>query len=135
MANWEAAVRGVVDDVMLAQGVSGMVIAVARDGGSPEHLVAGTDAAGTPLADDTLFPVASITKLATSLAVLRLVEAGKLGLDDTLGRHVPEAAASGEGVTLRRLLCTPPGFLTTFRRKRRLTSPGWTGPRLLARAS
>ena len=110
MANWEATVRGVVDDVMRAQGVSGMVIAVSRGGGSPQHLIAGTDAVGTPLAADTLFPVASITKLATALAVLRLVEAGKLALDDPLALHVRDAAAAREGVTLRRLLCHTAGL-------------------------
>jgi hypothetical protein len=35
MAKWGAALRGIMADVMRAQGVSGMVIAVSRDRDSP----------------------------------------------------------------------------------------------------
>ena len=61
---WQQRAAPVVAEVLRAHEVPGMTIAVARGGGPAEHLVAGTDGAGTPLAADTLFPVASITKLA-----------------------------------------------------------------------
>ena len=57
-----------------------------------------------------LFPVASVTKLATALAVLRLVAGGQVALDDPLSLHVPEAAAAVDGVTLRALLCHTAGL-------------------------
>jgi beta-lactamase class C len=77
----------------------------------PQHLVAGSDSAtGRPLAEDSLFPVASITKLATALAVLRLVERGALALDDPLARYLPDAAAAREAVTLRLLLSHTSGL-------------------------
>lgn len=54
---------------------------------------------------DTKFNLGSINKIFTSVAVLQLAEAGKLGLDDTLGRHLggfpPEIA---DRVTIRHLL-------------------------------
>lgn len=111
MANsWQPGVLTVVEEVMRARAVPGVVIAVARNGGSPEHLVVGSDHKGRPLAVDSLLPVASITKLATALAVLRLAADGALRLDDSLARHLPEAAAAREGVTLRTLLSHSAGL-------------------------
>jgi beta-lactamase class C len=54
--------------------------------------------------------VASITKLATALAVLRLAESAALGLDDSLDQHLPGAAAAEPGVTFRKLLCHTSGL-------------------------
>ena len=79
-------------------------MAVKRDDRPTEYLAAGTDAREHPLNADTLIPVASVTKLATALAALRLADADKLKLDDPLALCLPEAAAAQEGVTLRRLL-------------------------------
>ena len=93
-----------VDDTLVKFGVPGLVV-LAQVGSGPVHaLVRGSDAAGAPLAIDRIFPVASITKLATALAVLRLVDSGQFGLDDPLGRWLPEAVAAQPGVTVRRLL-------------------------------
>lgn len=41
-----------------------------------------------PATADTVFPVASITKTVTAMGVMRLVEQGRLGLDEALGRHL-----------------------------------------------
>lgn len=65
---------------------------------------AGTDAAGVPIHEDMLFPVASATKLATALAALRLVERGSLDLDAPLAQYLPRACAAQDGVTPRSLL-------------------------------
>jgi len=62
------------------------------------------DAAGTAQVDaQTLFLSASTTKIVTALAVLRLVDQGKLQLDDALSRHLPELPYAPD-VTIRRLL-------------------------------
>jgi beta-lactamase class C len=97
-------------DAMDRGRVPGMVVAFARGDDGPHILARGTDAAGTPLAPDTLFPVASITKLATALVTLRLAEAGALHLDDLLRDHLPQAAAAQDGVTIRSLLCHTAGL-------------------------
>jgi beta-lactamase class C len=83
---------------------TGFAVAVGRRGEPADQVVVGVDGAGRPLAADSLFPVASVTKLAVALAVLRLAEAGRLSPGDDLGRHLPEAAAAVPGVTLRTLL-------------------------------
>ncbi|HEX3408186.1 MAG TPA: serine hydrolase domain-containing protein [Caulobacteraceae bacterium] len=46
-----------------------------------------------PMTPDTVFWIASFTKALTSAAVLQLVEAGKLGLDDPAARWLPGLAA------------------------------------------
>jgi CubicO group peptidase (beta-lactamase class C family) len=89
--------------------IRGAVVAVAQQDLPIETIATGVDAAGQPLAPDSLLPVASITKLATALAVLRLAAAEALDIDDRLGQHLPEIAASG-GVTLRRVLCHTAGL-------------------------
>jgi D-alanyl-D-alanine carboxypeptidase len=63
--------------------------------------------AGTPLTTEHLFPVASQSKTFTATAVLQLVEAGRMRLDDPIGSLVPELGAAGSplaGVTVRELL-------------------------------
>src|SRR5690606_19398363 len=74
--SWQARVQPVLESTMRDKAVPGIVLAVARGIRPPEFLAVGTDAAGVPLAADTLLPVASITKLATALTVLRLVASG-----------------------------------------------------------
>lgn len=104
------ALRDKVAEVLRAESVSGMVLAIARGADSPTYLVVGSDTAGLSLAADSLFPVASLTKLATALAVLRLAADRALALDDPLAHYLPEAAAAQPGVTLRRLLCHTSGL-------------------------
>ena len=61
---------------------------------------------GTPNTPKTRFRIGSMNKMFTAVATLQLVEAGKLALDDTIGKHLPdypndEVAAN---VTVRHLL-------------------------------
>ena len=45
-----------------------------------------------PLAADALFRIASMTKPVTSVALMQLVEQGRLGLDDPAEKYLPELA-------------------------------------------
>lgn len=59
-----------------------------------------------------LFRIASHSKTFTATLVLQLVEQGRLGLDDPLGRHVPELADEPlGGVVVRELLEHTAGLL------------------------
>jgi CubicO group peptidase (beta-lactamase class C family) len=49
-------------------------------------------ATGRPLASDALFRIASMTKPVTSVALMQLVEQGRLGLDDPAEKYLPELA-------------------------------------------
>src|SRR5258706_7210577 len=48
---------------------------------------------GRELTTDALFRIASMTKPITSLALMQLVEQGKLGLDDPAEKYLPELAS------------------------------------------
>ena len=45
---------------------------------------------GRPLAADSLFRIASMTKAVTSAALMQLVEQGRIGLDDPAEKYLPE---------------------------------------------
>lgn len=57
----------------------------------------------TPLTEDSIFQLASVSKQFTAAAVMLVVRAGKLGLDDKIIRYFPELTAY-TGVTVRHLL-------------------------------
>lgn len=54
--------------------------------------------------ENTVYRIGSITKQFTSAAIMRLVEQGKLSLDDDLSKYVPEFPLQGRKVTIRQLL-------------------------------
>lgn len=72
----------------------GAVMLVARRGriGWFESLGAADPGRGTPMSHDTIFRVYSMTKPIVSLAVMMLVEEGRLLLDDPVPKHLPEFA-------------------------------------------
>ena len=73
-------------------------------------------AAKAPVDADTVFRIASMTKSFTAVAILKLRDEGKLSLDDTVSRYVPElrslAKATGDApaLTIRHLLSHSEGF-------------------------
>src|SRR5689334_18745832 len=46
-------------------------------------------AKNVPMAKDTIFRIASMTKAVTSVGVMQLVEQGKIGLDDDVSKFLP----------------------------------------------
>lgn len=65
-----------------------------------------------PMTRETVFDLASLTKnIATTTAIMRLVEDGNVGLDDPVAKFLPEFAdREKEGVTLRHLLTHSAGL-------------------------
>ena len=64
------------------------------DGDSVEFAAAGeASLGGAPMARDSIFRFASITKPITAAAVMLLVDDGAIGLDDPVDRWLPELAA------------------------------------------
>lgn len=94
----------------------GAVVLIARQG-KIVHLKAYGDAEilpeRVPMTVDRVFDLASLTKpLATGLAVTRLIEEGKLSLDDPVAKHWPEFAAEGkESITIRDLATHQGGLI------------------------
>ncbi len=58
-----------------------------------------------PAVPETRFRTASIAKSMTAVAVLQLVQQGKLGLDDPISQHCPEYPKRDVSPTIRQLLC------------------------------
>jgi CubicO group peptidase (beta-lactamase class C family) len=71
-----------------------------------------TVARGAPA--DSRFNLASAGKMFTAVAVAQLVEQGKVGLDDPIGRHVDGLSAATAAVTVRQLLAHTGGLGNFF---------------------
>lgn len=59
---------------------------------------------GRPLDPDSLFYAASVSKQFTALAAAKLIEQGKLRLDDDIRKYLPELPAYARPVTVRMLM-------------------------------
>jgi CubicO group peptidase (beta-lactamase class C family) len=57
-----------------------------------------------PIKPDTVFRIASITKQFTAVAIMMLVEQGKLKVEDSLTKYLPDFPTSGHEVTIHHLL-------------------------------
>jgi CubicO group peptidase (beta-lactamase class C family) len=74
----------------------GVQILIARDGRPVHFGQAGVlRAEGTPMRDDAVMRIASMTKPITSVAFMQLVEEGKVALDEPIERVLPELAKLG----------------------------------------
>lgn len=88
--------------------IAGLVALVLKDGRPVyERAIGWSDKeAGRRMATDTIFRIASQTKAITSVAILSLLEEGKIGLGDPVGRFLPPfakttvAARTGTGLTI-----------------------------------
>lgn len=77
-----------------------------------------------PMSTDTVFDLASLTKaVATTTAVMQLVERGRLRLDAPAARYWPAFAAHGKGaITIRQLLAHTSGLRPDLD-----ATPPWSG--------
>ncbi len=57
-----------------------------------------------PIAPDTRFYIASVSKQFTAMSVVLLAQDGRLSLDDSIRRWVPEVPSFGRPITIRQLL-------------------------------
>lgn len=57
-----------------------------------------------PATAETVYRIGSVTKQFTSVAIMQLVEQGKLSLDDDVTKYVPNAPTHGRRVLIRHLL-------------------------------
>ncbi len=96
--------------------VPGLSVAVVEDGATVFADAYGDARVGEPATPVTLFQAASISKPVTAVAVMRLVEMGKLNLDADISTYLtswdlPEGAQdAAHPVTIRRILSHTAGF-------------------------
>lgn len=65
---------------------------------------------GVPIRPEMVFRVGSATKQFTSACILKLVEQGKLRLDEPIGKYLPDYPAPGRSVTVFQLLTHTSGI-------------------------
>jgi CubicO group peptidase (beta-lactamase class C family) len=63
-----------------------------------------------PMKADNVFRIASITKQFTAVAILQLMEQGKLDLQDEITRFIPDYPTSGYKITIEHLLTHTSGI-------------------------
>ena len=82
----------VIDTAVAEKRLVGTVVLVARDGKVVYHRAAGLAdrEANRPMREDALFRFSSVTKPFVSAAVMKLVEDGKLNLDDPVTKWLPD---------------------------------------------
>ena len=107
-----AKVDAAVEAQRQAQKIPGVSLAVCRDGKIVK--AAGYGLANVeldvPVRPETIFQTGSVGKQFTSMAVMMLVEEGKIGLDDKLTKYIPESPAVWKDVTFRHLLTHTSGI-------------------------
>jgi CubicO group peptidase (beta-lactamase class C family) len=92
--------------------IPGLALAICRDG----QIVRATGYGlanvelDVPVKPETIFQSGSVGKQFTAMAVMMLVEEGKLGLEDPLVKHFPDAPAAWKGITVRHLLTHTSGI-------------------------
>ena len=106
----------------LAQsGAPSVAVAVIRGNDTLAFTAYGTAniAASRPATPAMIYEIGSITKQFTAAAVMRLVEQGKVKLDDDMAKYIPQFPLQGRHVTIRQLL-NPPSGIHSY-----TSSPDW----------
>ncbi|MFK2889613.1 serine hydrolase domain-containing protein [Dyella flagellata] len=102
----------VVNQYMAARKIPGASVAIIKDGKLVKESSYGLANVelGVPVNHNTLFTLASTTKEFTAVAIMSLVEEGKLSLDTPIRHYLPELPASWGAVTIRHCLSHTSGL-------------------------
>ena len=107
-----APVRRLIEKMVVAEGVGGAGIAIDLDGDVVVEHYAGHAAPGKLASPETLWPLASISKVYTAAAIVALIERGLLSMSLRVQTVLPEFAGGGrERVTIRHLLTHTSGLI------------------------
>lgn len=103
---------GIIGEAVDRDELMGAALQVSRRGTAlPVACFGGRTFGGEAIVADTIFLVASITKPIVCAAVVKLVEEGRVCLDERVVEYVPEFGACGkEGVAIRHLLTHTSGL-------------------------
>jgi len=78
----------------------------------------------TPATSDTVYEIASLTKPFTAIAVMMLVEAGRIALDDPISKHLPKLPSQWDAIRVRHLLTNTSGIPDYFSIATLRSAPG-----------
>jgi CubicO group peptidase (beta-lactamase class C family) len=105
-----------VDEFLVSQmqrhQIPGISLAICRDGQVVRAMGYGLANVelDVPAKPETVFQTGSVGKQFTAMAVMMLVDEGKLGLDDPISKYFPDAPATWKGITVRHLLTHTSGI-------------------------
>lgn len=104
-----AAIAGIVEKAIRSGKIPGAVVLIGNQGKVVYRRAFGNRAISPnrlPMRIDTIFDLSSLTKVvATTTAVMQLMEKGELRIEDTVAEHWPEFKNNGkEEITVRQLL-------------------------------
>ena len=114
----------IIESVRETNEIPGVAAAIVRDGGlvAAEGFGNRNHDANLPMTAHTVFPLCSLTKSFTGVAVMQLVESGKIWLDEPVVSYLPKfRVANTEAsrkITPRILLCQKSGMGNTGHRDR-----------------
>lgn len=98
LTDWPEAFERYATDVLKRYGAPGMAVAVARDGRTIYEAGLGwrDRERELPATPDTIFGIGSVTKSFTCMAIMQLVDEGRLSVDDPVIRYLPEFSVPNE---------------------------------------
>lgn len=101
-------------DTQILNGTPGGVVGVIKEGTVLYKKIFGYANLdyNIPVTDSTVFNLASVSKQFTAFLVLLLEKEGKLNLDDTVQKYIPELKSYGKQVTIRHLVHHTSGIPT-----------------------
>lgn len=108
--------------------IPGMSVAIVRNGKiikSKGYGLANIELK-VPASPDTVYKIASISKPIIAVAIMKLVEEGKLGLDDPVSKYLEETPKTWKDITIRHFLSHTSGVVRE--------SPAFDGNKILSDA-
>jgi CubicO group peptidase (beta-lactamase class C family) len=103
------------DGVVVQRTAVGTAVRYSAVGPAPERIGVELPASEQiPARPDTIFDLASVSKLFTVIAVLQQAERGRIDLDAPVARYLPEFAAAGKDTVTVRMLLTHTSGLPAF---------------------
>ena len=101
-----------IEHQMQERRIPGLALAITRNGEILEQRGYGLACVGNdvPVTPETRFALASITKQFTAAGIMMLVEEGRIDLDESITRYLPDAPANWAPVTTRHLLTHTSGL-------------------------
>ncbi|WP_226642430.1 serine hydrolase domain-containing protein [Microbulbifer variabilis] len=105
-------VDSLIVDIMDKRHIPGLQLAIVKNG---EIIKQGNYGLSNfqdnvPVKVNTLFPINSMTKAFTGVALIQLVEQGHLSLDDQIGKHLTDIPASWKSMKIKHLMAHTSGL-------------------------
>lgn len=110
LAGWETQLDQEIPAGMGEAAVPGVIVGVWKPASAYVRAFGVRDTStGEAMTPDLSMRIGSVTKSFTTTAVLQLVDQGRIGLDDPVGRYMPDAP-NGDQVTIRELAAMRSGL-------------------------